>query len=133
MVLDSPDERECFSPPGFQILSSPLTSPSSERKRKTPMSSRPERPEKKTDLNEGRWSWADEGILTSPRSKVFHHRKVILKIFAPASIFITLSYTSQSCQKVKLVILCGFLSCQLGVVVLVEYFNMKNKEDKADF
>ena len=32
--------------------------------------------ENKTDLNEGRWSWADEGILTSPRSKVSHHRKV---------------------------------------------------------
>lgn len=75
-TLDSPNDRDCFSPPGFKILTSPLTSPASERKKKSPLSSRPEKSEKKTDLNKERWSWADEGVVTSSRSKVFHHRKI---------------------------------------------------------
>jgi len=80
-TLDSPNDRECFSPPGFKILTSPLTSPSSESRKKSAVSVSSDRDregvaEKRTDLSDGRWSWADEGILTSPRSKVVHHRKI---------------------------------------------------------
>merc|ERR1712183_322934 len=79
-TLDSPAERECFYPPGFQIQTSPLISSPTEKKKKSSVSPSPsprtEKSEKKTDLNEGRWSWADEGNLASSRSKVFHHRKI---------------------------------------------------------
>jgi len=62
-----PEEKESVSLPGFKIV----TSPSSEKARRGGVA----RSEKKK-ISGRRWRWADRGVVTSPRSKVLHHRQI---------------------------------------------------------